>query len=425
MLHTLKKRLFFILARYFSFWAKIVLKRWKPRVIVVTGSSGKTTVLHLIETQLGDRAVYSHYANSAFGVPFHILGMNPNVGSRLHWLAYALKAPIKVFRGLPQQKFYVVEADCDRPGEGKLLASLLKPEVTIWVSVFRTHSMNFDKVVGAKFATHEEAIAYEFGHFAEKTSKLIIANGDQPVLISQLKRRSKGARLKLVSNGVVKNYRVTKNNTTFDINGATFELPGFQPKELGISLQMVSELLAHLNLELDKNFSGFQTPPGRNSVFNGIKNTVLVDSTYNTGLGATKAVIEPFMAYPNQNKWLVIGDILEQGSLEKSEHENLAKLILEQDVERVILIGPRTKKFTAPIVKQARADLVLADFEMPNEVLQYLKAEIKGGELILFKGGRYLEGVIEQLLADSQDSKKLVRRGPSWEKRRQKWGLPK
>jgi UDP-N-acetylmuramyl pentapeptide synthase len=75
MVHTLKKKLYFVVANYFRFFARIVLERWQPQVIVVTGSNGKTTLLHLIESQLKDQAIYSHKANSAFGVPFHILGI--------------------------------------------------------------------------------------------------------------------------------------------------------------------------------------------------------------------------------------------------------------------------------------------------------------------------------------------------------------
>ena len=52
----------------------------------------------------------------------------------------------------------------------------------------------------------------------------------------------------------------------------------------------------------------------------------------------------------------------------------------------------------------------MVGFENPDEVLKYLKENIKGGETILFKGARYLEGFIENLLADKNDASKLARR---------------
>jgi len=55
--------------------------------------------------------------------------------------------------------------------------------------------------------------------------------------------------------------------------------------------------------------------------------------------------------------------------------------------------------------------------------LDYLKGNIEGGEIILFKGARFLEGVIENLLEDKGNVKYLARREKIWEIRRKKWGL--
>ena len=59
MIASLKKRLYFFVAGYFRFWARFVLERWQPRIVVVTGSNGKTTLLHLIESQLGEKAIFT------------------------------------------------------------------------------------------------------------------------------------------------------------------------------------------------------------------------------------------------------------------------------------------------------------------------------------------------------------------------------
>ena len=71
----LKKRFYFVAAKYFRHFADKALKRWKPRVIAITGSAGKTTMLNLMEHEMGKKAHYSHDANSAFGVSFDILGL--------------------------------------------------------------------------------------------------------------------------------------------------------------------------------------------------------------------------------------------------------------------------------------------------------------------------------------------------------------
>jgi hypothetical protein len=62
-------------------------------------------------------------------------------------------------------------------------------------------------------------------------------------------------------------------------------------------------------------------------------------------------------------------------------------------------------------------------FHMPKDALDYLINNLNGGEVILFKGARFLEGIIEHLLADKNDVKKLCRREKIWHTRRKQWGL--
>ncbi len=423
MLRKLKKSLYFVVASYFAFWAKLVLERWKPRIIVITGSSGKTTLLHLVEAQLGGQANYSHFANSAIGIPMHILGMS-GITSRAQWPSRFLLAPIRTLRKAPVQKLYIVEADCDRPNEGKFLARLLEPEVTIWINSYHTHSMNFDSIVKNKnFVNHKEAIATEFGYFAEAAQKLVIANAGQEEIASQLNRVAQDVRVDRISSKAVSFYSLESGRTLFTVNQQKISLAGLHPKELGISLQMVNSLLDYLGMSFDFDYQKLRMPPGRSSVFKGKRGTTLIDSTYNTGLGATIAVFDLFKNYAASKKWLVIGDILEQGSLEEDEHKRLATKINDLGVAQIILLGSRTHKYTYPLLKSSKPPNV--SLLSPKEVLDYMQKNLKGGEVILFKGAMGLEGVIEQLLADSSDAKKLVRREAAWIKRRQAWGLPR
>ena len=94
MITKLKKLLYFPGAFYFAFFAKIRLLLWNPKVVVVTGSSGKTTLLHMIESQLGHMAKYSHHANSAYGIPFDILGLARNDLTFIEWPILLIKCRI-------------------------------------------------------------------------------------------------------------------------------------------------------------------------------------------------------------------------------------------------------------------------------------------------------------------------------------------
>lgn len=425
LLHEYGYKIIGLLEWWLGVWARRVLRRWRPQVVVVTGSTGKTTVLHLLEAQLGDRAVYSHHANSALGLPSFILGMTPNVSSKFDMLKRLLTAPFHSFRRLPSQKILIAEADCVRPHEGKFMAKLLKPEVTIWVSVYRTHTMNYDRQVKkGKFASHEAAVANEFGYLPEGTSRLVVANGDQPLLVEQLKRVPQGVTVETKSLTSINSYRLTKDATEYELPEGKISLPGLYPKDVGVSLQLVHSVLNYLKQPLEPTYKALVMPPGRSNVLKGKQNLTLVDSTYNTGLGATQAVMTLFEQLPAKEKWLILGDMLELGNLEAEEHRQLGEIVAGVKLSQVVLVGPRTKKYTLPYLQEHTAGLPVVGFEGPKEVLDYLNQHLKGGETLLFKGGRFLEGVIEQLLADPADAAKLPRRGPAWVKRRQEWGLP-
>lgn len=400
MYQYLKNKLYFTVAGYFRFWAAIRLKKWHPRVIVVTGSSGKTTLLHLIEAQVGPLAKYSHKANSSFGIPFDILGLHRDKDTLDEWPGLFIKAPFMFLTKLPSEKIYIVEADCDRPHEGDFLSSLLKPEVTLWTNVSRTHSMNFDKLVGHSFKTVEEAIRNEFGFFARRTTKLVIPNRNK-----------------------VQGYTVSLTGTKFKLGKEAFSFTYLLPKEVSGSILMCKELVNYLNLEFDKTFTKFILPPGRNSIFKGIKNITIVDSTYNANFDSMQAVINMFSEIKAPIKWAVLGDMLEQGLSEAEEHRKLARLIAGQNYKRIVLIGPRTAKYTFPELKKLGVKVPIESYINPKDVLNYLLASISGGEVILFKGARFLEGVVANLLADKTDTRFLSRREKIWDIRRKRWGL--
>ncbi len=214
------------------------------------------------------------------------------------------------------------------------------------------------------------------------------------------------------------------NLTQFTFDNREITIPASLPESVYYEVAMTLSLLDYLNEKFDESFSRFSLPPGRSSVFKGIKNTTLVDSSYNANLGSMIEILNMFNHLPGKIKWAVISDMLEQGSEEREEHEKLVHEIAQYDFDRVILMGPRARQYTYPILK----DLIVAKtpldvFDKPKEVLDFLEQNINGGETILFKGGRFLEGVIEHFLADKNDVEKLCRREIVWVKARKKVDL--
>lgn len=422
MTDSLKEHLYFTIAWYFRFFASLRLQIWRPKIVVLTGSSGKTTLLHLVESQIGNVAKYSHHANSAFGIPFDILGLHRHDYTMLEWVKLFLLTPIKVFAPVPRENLYIVEADADRPGEGTFLAEFLKPAVTLWISSGKTHSMNFDKLLAEKkFRTTEEAIAHEFGEFLRHTSEISFIDGDNPDMVAQIPH----AAAKVVSikkHNFLSGYTVSDKGVTFEIEKKKYTFPYLLPEEVAYGIAMTIELCRYLEITLDPAFTSFKLPPGRSSVFAGKKDITIIDSCYNANVASMQTILAMFNQLPGKKKWAVIGDLMEQGEQAKEEHEKVAQLLLKKPYEKLIIYGKNGEKHIYPIVNKAYGGSVEVILE-PTDVLSYLEKNLSGGETVLFKGGRLLEGVIAKLLKEPRDIAKLCRQDAFWDRKRKEAGL--
>ncbi len=415
-----KKRFYFNVADYFRHFANMVLKRWHPRIIAVTGSAGKTTMLNLLEHEIGEKAHYSHDANSAFGIPFDLLGIDGIRGSKLRWFWLIFVAP---FRGLfyrPKEKFYVVEIDGERPHEAEFLAEWLKPEMTIWVSIGVSHAVQFEKVVKAgKFKDVSEAIVSEFAHLPAETKKRVYIDADSKLMVEA----TKGIKAKVVpiKKTTIKKYVVYPDSTDFTYGDTTFHFNHPEPRDIAFNLLVLQDLMKYLKLPFDSDFSNVRIAPGRSSFLKGKKGTQIVDSSYNAHMISMASVLDMARRMHAEKKWLIIGDIVDQGELEEREHRRLANLIVDVEPDRVILVGRRTKKWTAPRLKEL--GISAAATTDPKKALAYIEKNLEGGETLIFKGSQYLEWIIEHLLENPEDAKKLCRREKAAVERRKKWGL--
>ena len=417
---SFKKRFYFRVARYFRHFANKAFLRWHPRVIAVTGSAGKTTMLKMLEHEMGEKAHYSHDANSAFGVPFDLLGLKGIRGSKLRWAWLLIAAPFRGWFYRHKEPFYVVEIDGERPHEAEFLAKWLKPEVTIWVSIGLSHAVQFEKVVeSGEYKDVGEAITAEFANLPANTSKRVYIDADSKLMVKATEDIS--AKVIPIEKSKIKKYVVYPDSTDFTYGDTTFHFDHPEPKDVAFNLFVLQDLMKHLKLKFNPDFTGMEIAPGRSSHFKGVKGIDIIDSSYNAHMISMASTLDMARRMHAERKWLVIGDIVDQGLLEQEEHERLAKLIAEVKPDRVVLVGRRTKQWTAPRLKELGVSAVATTD--PKKALKYIENHITGRETLVFKGSQYLEWVIEKLLADPKDAEKLCRREKSAVARRKKWGL--
>jgi alanine racemase len=99
-------------------YAAAVLRAWRPRVLAVAGSAGKTTAKEAIATILSQRA--------------------PTFRS---WRNYndLLGVPLSLGRLTPDDRYAIIELGCDVPGELKRLTEMTRPAIGVVLNAHDTH----------------------------------------------------------------------------------------------------------------------------------------------------------------------------------------------------------------------------------------------------------------------------------------------
>ena len=417
--------------------ARIVLRKYKPKIIAVTGSVGKTSTKDAIFVVLSKfkivRKSEKSY-NSEIGLPLTILGL-PNGWSNFHiWFENILRGFILIFSNKPYPEYLVLEIGVGKPGDiVKNVVPWLKPDMVV-VTCFP------DKPVHVEFFGSVEKIIEEKSAlaYALRPQGVLILNHDDEK-VYDLHNKSK---CKTVSFGENENatYKVThpihlikEVNGASIINGVNFKLnyngntfPVYLPHVIG--LHYVGSALAAIAcaceagcdlLESINKVSEYVTPPGRLSLLDGINNSFIIDDTYNSSPVAVGAAIEVMKEMKGKRKIAVLGDMLELGKWTESEH----RLVGEKAVsvfDIIVTVGPRAKSIRDGAIEKGFKKENIYSFDDSISAGEFLKTFIKEADICLFKGsqGIRLERAVVAVMAHPELKSKLVcRQEKEWQNR--------
>lgn len=399
-------------------------------------------------------------ANSESGIPADILGLHfgRSAYPLLDWLRILFLAPFYalhlIFR-IHHWAFdcYLVEMGVDDPTPPKnmeYLLTILQPDVGIVLNALPVHAEQFERTIkrsdlGVRQGrTLIETIAIEKGKLITKNPnlKLAILNADQPE-INSLKPVMSGARIYTFGKTPKSTVRILSikpslegteitlhyNKLKYFIKLNRLALPDFYAFTfaaafaVGISLGLEPETVA------DTISAGFVLPPGRGQIFEGIKDSIIIDSSYNASGETVQGSLNLLKtAAGKRRKIAVLGDMRELGNQAEKEHLAAAKTILET-ADQVVLVGPLMKQYALPSLLKFGKPVNW--FLTAGEAVRFLSegshpsdgkdAILRGGAVILVKGSQntiFLEIVVEALLSNKADKEKLCRRGKFWDRQR-------
>ena len=420
-----------------SFESWIVLRKYKPRIIGVTGSVGKTSTKDAIFTVL---SAFYHIRqseksfNSDTGVPLSILGVpngwtNPllwlkNIGTGLWLIIYPCIYP----------KWLVLEIGADRPGDIKKLAKWIKPEVTVLT--------RFPDIPGhIEFFESREHVIAEKRSLAEALSKdglLVLNADDERVLEVRDKILARvvtyGFSDKSMLRAMDERFVYDEKDGLIIPRGLSFMLaynetmiPVSMPHIIGVN--HVYSILAALaiaykeGLDMEhavKAAMQYIPPPGRLSLIEGMHDSFIIDDTYNSSPVAAIAALDLLKSMrASGRKIAVLGDMLELGKYTLQAHKDLGKLVASS-AEILITVGARAETVGEHAFGYGMTADNVKHFVDSREAGEYLRTIIKRGDLVLVKGsqGVRLERVVEAVMEHPEYKEHmLVRQEKEWEKR--------
>jgi len=412
--------------------ARAVLWRHRgTRIVAITGSIGKSSakeaVFAVLSSQFQVRRSEKNY-NNEIGLPLTVIGAKSGNRSFLGWLRVFLKWFWTVigFSGYPE--ILILEMGVDRPGDMSHLLSFVRPEVGIVTNISASH-LEFFKTL--------ENIAREKGKLIQALPKegLAILNNDDDLAVGMREK----TQASVVTFGFGEFADIAASNTAplYEKGiplGITFKLSyegSTLPLRLGgiIAPHLIYAALSavavgihfKMNLvEIAAALKNFHSLPGRMSLLLGIKNSLLIDDTYNAAPLSTLAALEVLEGLEAKRKIAVLGDMLELGVETEIGHEKVAAQVFQMKTAKFLAVGERLIRAAKKVKPAGYSAENLLFFVDPLSAGRALQNLVQSGDVVLIKGsqGMRMEKIVEEVMAEPQRAGDfLCRQSAQWLKK--------
>lgn len=426
-----------IIVTIVTWQAKIVLKKYKPKVIAITGSVGKTSTKDAIFTVLSKFKTVRKSEksfNSEIGLPLTILGCPNGWSNPVVWLENIIKGFGLIILNKSYPEYLVLEIGVGKPGD-------IKRNVTPWLHPDIVVITRFpDKPVHVEFFNSVDDIVEEKSALAfalKKDGVLILNHDDEKVYNIHNKANRRTVSYGLNENATYKGTYPVYLSITVDgvevTRGLSFKLehdghtfPVMLPNIVGMhyigsalaAIAVAAEIGCDL-LQSINYISEYSTPPGRLSLVEGMNNSTIIDDTYNSSPVAAAAAVEVLKEMKGKRKIAVLGDMLELGRYTEEEHHSLG-LLVAPVVRMLILVGPRAKFIAEGALENGFNPKELYSFDSSKTAAKFLEGVVEKGDLVLIKGsqGVRLERAVEAIMAHKELKYKLLcRQETEWKAR--------
>lgn len=405
--------------------AKLVLKKYKPFIIAVTGSVGKTSTKDAIYSILASTSLHVRKSeksfNSEIGVPLTILGAKNAWNNPSLWIQNIFKGLSIIFGKNKYPDCLVLEIGADHPGDIRKISEWLKPDIAVITKISNIP-------VHVEFFPSPEALMKEKFYLAKALKKdgvLILSEGE-----TKVKEMAKDMKQKCLTFGLEPTATVSASHDfpiyderdgvrrpvgmSFKMNYGGNSLPINIKGAIGI--QHIYPLIAAATVGIAKKIlltdivralDNHIPPRGRMNLVEGINESVIIDDTYNSSPDALREALLAMQKIESSGKKIaVLGDMLELGKYSAEEHRK-AGALAKETVSVLVTVGQRAKMMGEDAVQ-------LGDSSSAGE---YIKSIIEKGDIVLIKGSQSMrmERTVKAIMKKPEEAEEiLVRHDPEW-----------
>lgn len=395
----MKNKLLKLLWTVFRIPAQILLFRFKPKIIAITGSTGKTTTKDAIYwvlsknkkiRKLGIRKNQGNL-NTELGVPLTILGFSKApVG--IGWLGYIVLAYLKAIFTIIYPKILILEMAADKPGDIEYLISFCKPETSVITNVGPAHLEAFGTI--QKIALEKAILLKDL----ESKNTAILNYDNEYTRKMGLETKASVVYFGKSSeaNIFIDEIQQTKNGLSAKVHYSGSTAPIFM-KSIGesiiyaalISIGVTCEVFNINLLEATKNLADFTPSKNRGGVFIGKKSCRIIDDTYNANPLSMHAAFDylNIQARKDKKRIIIIGEMLELGDESAKYHQQVGREA-GQKADYVLAVGKEADNYIKG-AKQTIGNINnLKQFDTPTKAAEFILNIISKDDIILIKGSR-------------------------------------
>jgi len=387
-----------------KYLTKLILWRYKPLIIGVTGSVGKTSTKEAIYTVLKkkfrvERNVFN--LNTEIGMPLTIIrGKDAKRNIFLWFYNFFHTLWLFVFKTNKYPQVLVLEMSEDAPGMIKYLVDLARPKIGVITTIG-------NPPVHLEYYKNTNQLIEEISYLPQNLTlnDSIILNADNALVVG-FKDRTVAEVFSYgfseYSDVKVTDYKLINVDNLKNI-GMSFRLEAsgsFVPVRIegvfGKAQVYALAAAAAVGLSLDMNLVeiseamlDYKIVEGRTKFISGIKNAWVLDDSYNACPDSVRVALDVLREIPVNRKIVVLGDMKELGINSKQAHIEIGRNIA--DVAKVFIAVGEEMVFAKEIIDDEYSGIETFWFEDSKQAKKFVKEMMKKGDLVLVKGSHSME----------------------------------